>query len=292
MRADEFASATEPHRRELLAHCYRMLGSVDDAEDLVQETYLRAWRSAGTYEGRASIRVWLYRIATNACLNELERGGPRQFQPFPETLARPQIEEPEAVAVAHESLRLALIAGLQLLPARQRAVLILRDVLAFPAEQVAGMLAISVPAVKSLLQRARLRLSESAPTPEGIVEPADPRARALLADYIAGFERYDLAALERALRTDAAIDLVDSATSVTGCADCLKFLSTVISRPGRWQMAPTVANGQPAAVAYDGGRAFGVGVLTTTDRGIARITVFGGGPALVARFGLPPKLRS
>jgi RNA polymerase sigma-70 factor (ECF subfamily) len=180
---DEFARSTEPFRRELLAHCYRMLGSLDEAEDLVQETFLRAWRSHAGFEGRSSLRVWLYRIATNACLTALEQRGRRALPsglgapsddpdgapvvagpevtwlgPIPDALVTGPAEDPAAIAVARESLRLSLIACLQYLPARQRAVLILRDVLAFPAAEVAAMLGMSTVAVKSALQRARARL--------------------------------------------------------------------------------------------------------------------------------------
>ena len=177
---DAFVRDTEPFRREMLTHCYRMLGSVDDAEDGVQETYLRAWRAYDAFEGRSSVRTWLYRIATNVCLTALERsgrrvlpsglGGPepdpqaapelaglgvRWLQPIPDALAAPDGADPAAVVAAREGLRLALIASLQYLPGTQRAVLILRDVLAFPATEVAVVLGLSVPAVKSSLQRAR-----------------------------------------------------------------------------------------------------------------------------------------
>jgi RNA polymerase sigma-70 factor (ECF subfamily) len=186
---DEFARSTEPFRRELLAHCYRMLGSLDEAEDLVQETFLRAWRSHAGFEGRSSLRVWLYRIATNACLTALEQRGRRALPsglgapsddpdgapveagpgvswlgPIPDALVTGPPQDPAAIAVARESLRLGLIACLQYLPARQRAVLILRDVLAFPAAEVAAMLGTSTVAVKSILQRARARLDQVAPS--------------------------------------------------------------------------------------------------------------------------------
>jgi len=314
--ADEFARRSEPYRRELLAHCYRMLGAVDEAEDLVQETYLRAWRSYGTFEGRSSLRVWLYRIATNACLTALRHHGRRALpsdlggaaddadappgpagpdtawlRPIPDALVTAEAD-PAAIVVARESLRLALIAGLQHLPPRQRAVLILREVLAFPAPEVATMLNTTTAAVKSMLQRARGRLDEMDPERERILEPTDPHARALLDQYIAGFENADTAALERALRTDAAIELVGTGTWFSGRATCLRFLARVIGSPGDWRMIPTIANGQPAAAAYqrDGQgihRAFGIGVLTATDAGIARVVVFGGGLALASRFGLP-----
>src|ERR1700678_2264607 len=184
-RSEEFARQAQTFRRELLAHCYRMLGSADEAEDLVQETYLRAWRSYDTFEGRASVRTWLYRIATNACLTELEQrgrralpsglGGPADdpeapaglaepgvawLEPIPDALVTPDTRDPAAIVTAREGLRLALVASLQYLPARQRAVLILRDVLGFPAVEVAGLLGTSTAAVKSALQRARARLDQ------------------------------------------------------------------------------------------------------------------------------------
>jgi RNA polymerase sigma-70 factor, ECF subfamily len=181
--AGEFASETEPFRRELLAHCYRMIGSLDEAEDLVQETYLRAWRSYGTFEGRSSLRSWLYRIATNACLTALEQrgrralptglGGPADdpdapvspagpgvswLEPIPDARVVPDAADPAEAVMAGEGLRLALIASLQYLAPRQRAVLLLREVLGFPAAEVAEMLGVSTAAVKSALQRGRARL--------------------------------------------------------------------------------------------------------------------------------------
>src|SRR6266702_5268548 len=196
---DEFADSTEPFRRELLAHCYRMLGSLDEAEDLVQETFLRAWRSHAGFEGRSSLRVWLYRIATNACLTALEQRGRRALpsglgrpasdpdvppgpadpgiawlEPIPDALVTPESDDPAVIVAAREWLRLALIASLQYLPPRQRAVLLLREVLGFPAAEVASMLGTSAAAVKSTLQRARARLGEVAPAPERIIEPTEP----------------------------------------------------------------------------------------------------------------------
>jgi RNA polymerase sigma-70 factor, ECF subfamily len=319
-QSEEFAQRAEPFRRELLAHCYRMLGSADEAEDLVQETYLRAWRSYANFEGRSSLRTWLYRIATNACLTALERrgrrvlpsglGGPADdpdapagpaepevawLGPIPDALVTPETHDPATILTAREGVRLALIASLQYLPARQRAVLLLREVLGFSAAEVAAMLGTSTVAVKSTLQRARARLDEAAPVPDSVIEPTEPRARELLAHYIAGFENADTAALEKALRTDAAIELVGTRTWFSGRVTCLRYLEHVIGSPGYWLMTPTLANGQPAAAAYyrDGDgthHALGVGVLTATPAGIARITVFAGGPGLVAKFGLPPTL--
>jgi RNA polymerase sigma-70 factor (ECF subfamily) len=320
--ADEFAARTftertEPFRRELLAHCYRMLGAADEAEDLVQETYLRAWRAYGDFEGRSSLRTWLYRIATNACLTALEQRGRRALpsglggpsgdpdtppvpaepglawlQPIPDALVTPGPQDPAAIVTAREGMRLALIASLQYLPPRQRAVLLLREALGVPAADVAAMLGTSAAAVKSMLQRARARLAEAAPAPEDMIEPADPRARELLSQYIAGFENADIGALEKALRTDAAIEMTGTRTWFSGRVTCLRYLAQVTGAPGDWLMTPTLANGQPAVAAYyrdgDGAyQALGVAVLTVTAAGIARITVFGGGADLVARFGFP-----
>jgi RNA polymerase sigma-70 factor (ECF subfamily) len=316
-RSEEFAQRTEPFRRELLAHCYRMLGSVDEAEDLVQEAYLRAWRSYDTFEGRSSLRTWLYRIATNACLSALEQrtrralpsglGGPADdpddmptpaepevawLEPVPDAMLTFETQDPAAILTARDSVRLALVAALQYLPARQRAILLLREVLGFSGGEVAAMLGTSTAAVKSALQRARARLDEGAPSPEGLTEPTEAHARVLLSQYVAGFENADITALEKALRTDAAIELVGTRTWFAGNVTCLRYLTHVLGSPGDWLMTPTRANGQPAAATYyrtDDGthHALGVAVLTATPTGIARITVFPGGPGLVARFGLP-----
>ena len=311
----EFAHRTEPFRRELLAHCYRMLGSVDEAEDLVQETYLRAWRSYAGFEGRSSVRTWLYRIATNACLTAVQRRAGRPLpsglgapggeagrlpeagsevawlQPIPDALVTAESADPASIAVARESLRLALIASLQYLPSRQRAVLILREVLAFPAAEVAGMLGTSTVAVKSMLQRARARLEEAAPNAEQVTEPAEPQARAVLGEYIAAFENADAAALEKLLRRDATLELPPSAAWFAG-GEAIATAVAGLGSPGVWRMVPTAANGQPAAAAYlrgaDGAyRAYGIVVLTVTATHIARIVVFGD-PGLFRAFGLPP----
>jgi len=310
-RSDEFVRSTEPCRRELVAHCYRMLGSADEAEDVVQETYLRAWRGYDAFEGRSSVRSWLYRIATNACLTAVEQrgrralpsglGGPADdpdappasadsgvvwLQPIPDALVTPESEDPAAIVAAREWLRLALIASLQYLPARQRAVLLLREVLGFPAAEVGEMLGISTAAVKSALQRARVRLDDFLRRRRDLIEPTEPRARELLGQYIAGFENADTTALEKALRADAAIEMVGTRTWFSGRKTCLRYLAHVIGSAGDWQMFPTLANGQPAATAHYRGGAYGLGVLTVTREGISRITVFDGGPGLAARFGI------
>jgi RNA polymerase sigma-70 factor (ECF subfamily) len=313
-----FVQETELFRRELLAHCYRMLGSIQDAEDLVQETYLRAWRSYGTFEGRSSVRTWMYQIATNRCLTELTKqsrrvlpsglGGPEPdpgarleeggsetawLQPVPDALVTPDSADPAAIVAAREGLRLALIASLQYLPPQQRAVLVLRDVLVFPAAEVAVMLGTTTVSVKSALQRARARLEERAPAADEITEPASPRARALLDQYIAAFENADAAALERLLLADATLEATPLRTWFTGRKTCVPFLRDhLLGAPGDWRMLATSANGQPAAAAYTRDQhgnyqPYGICVLTVTGAGIRRISSFGD-PGLVTVFGFRP----
>ena len=216
-----FAALVEPHRRELQVHCYRMLGSLEDSEDLVQETFLRAWRNRRSYEGRASFRAWLYRIATNACLDAIERRSRVAadatqplaevpwLQPYPDYLLEevPGDEaEPEEEVVAKETIELAFIAAIQLLPPRQRAALICRDVLGWSATESAALLDVSVPALNSALQRARARLQEHLPRRRAEWEPsADPsrEERALLQGYMDAMERGDPAEMIELLREDA-----------------------------------------------------------------------------------------
>ncbi len=315
-----FVHDTEPFRRELFAHCYRMLGSVQDAEDLVQETYLRAWRSYGGFEGRSSVRTWLYQIATNRCLTELARSSRRMLpsglcdpepdpgahleaagtevnwlQPVPDAMVTPDSADPAVIVAAREGLRLALIASLQYLPPRQRAVLVLRDVLAFPATEVAVMLGTTTASVKSALQRARARLRDLALAAGQITEPTAPRARALLDRYIAAFENADAAALERLLTQDATLEATPLRTWFAGRKTCVPFLrSQLLGSPGDWRMLATSANGQPAAAAFtrdqDGTyQPYGICVLTVTGAGIRRISSFGD-PSLVTLFGFPPDM--
>ena len=218
-----FAALVEPHRRELQVHCYRMLGSFEDSEDLVQETFLRAWRKRETFEGRSSLRAWLYRIATNACLDALERR-PRTpslhtgaqplaeipwLQPYPDDLLEgiPASDpEPETEVVAKETIELAFIAAIQLLPPRQRVVLIARDVLGWSAAESAALLDISVAAANSALQRARATLKEHLPRRRldwGSRSNPSREERALLQRYMTAVERGDASAIIRLLREDA-----------------------------------------------------------------------------------------
>jgi RNA polymerase sigma-70 factor (ECF subfamily) len=314
---DEFIRRTERYRPELLAHCYRMLGSLADAEDAAQETYVRAWRSFDSFEARSSERTWLYRIATNTCLTALAHhsrrvlpsglGAPSDdpsappnssdpavawLQPVPDALISADAGDPATIVATRDSVRLALIASLQELPSRQRAVLLLRDVLAWPAAEVAELLGMSVAAVKSALQRARGRLDEVAPAADDVPALTEPEHRELLNRYIAAFENADAAALQQLLRDDATLEAPPLRTWYAGMSFCLPYMAThVLGSPGHWRMLPTRANGQPAVAAYyrsgDGTYLpYGIVVLTVTGGGIARITSFGD-PGLVTAFGFP-----
>jgi RNA polymerase sigma-70 factor (ECF subfamily) len=315
---DRFAPSAARFRRELLAYCYRMVGSAHEAEDLVQEVYLRAWRSYADFEGRASMRSWLYTIATNVCLTWLK---PRRMRVLPSGLTGPHdgperaaslvassevswleplpdewvasADDPAAVLIARESLRLALIASLQYLPTSQRASFILRDVLAFSAAETAEILGTTTAAVKSALQRARARLDELRVDPEELLDPSDPRARELLDGYIAAFERSDAGLLVQTLRADATLEATPFNDWQAGRAKCIHLLETyVLGKRGDWRMVATKANGQPAAAVYrrdaDGVlRANGVVVLAATASGVSRVIAFHHDASLVRIFGLP-----
>jgi RNA polymerase sigma-70 factor (ECF subfamily) len=316
----EFARLADPFRPELLAHCYRMLGSVQDAEDQVQETLLRAWRSYDDFEGRASLRTWLYRIATNTCLRALENRSRRPLpsglsapgedpvgpiaagqgevpwlEPIPDAMAGAGPADPASIAVSRASLRLALIAALQYLPARQRAVLILRDVLQWRASEVADLLGTTTIAVNGLLLRARARLEQAAPVLDDIREPAEPGQRTLLDRYAAAFENADAAALSQLLRQDAVFEMPPIPTWFTGRERIAQFLGArVLGRPGDFKLIPVAANGQPGFAGYLRGRdglhhAHAVQVLTVGTADIAHIVSFNQ-PGLVAAFGLPQTL--
>jgi RNA polymerase sigma-70 factor (ECF subfamily) len=318
-RAD-FARLTDPYRPELLAHCYRMLGSVHDAEDQVQETLLRAWRSFGRFEGRASLRTWLYRIATNTCLRALENRGRRPLpsglgapgddapdpaatshgeihwlEPIPDTLVGADSTDPATIAVSRASLRLALVAALQYLPPRQRAVLILRDVLQWPASETADLLGTTTTAVNGLLLRARAALERAAPALDDLREPTEPERRALLDRYAAAFENADASTLSRLLRQDAVFEMPPAPAWFAGRESITQFLRTrVLHRPGGFKLVAVAANGQPGFAGYLRGsdgiyHAHAVQVLTLRAEGIAHIVSFNQ-PELFAAFGAPPKL--
>ncbi|WP_339156341.1 sigma-70 family RNA polymerase sigma factor [Actinomadura luteofluorescens] len=313
---EEFGRMTDPFRRELLAYCYRMLGSVHDAEDLVQEVYLRAWRSYAGFDGRASLRTWLYRIATNACLNALEHSSRRVLpsglasasddvpppgsrapevpwlEPLPDRLVGGVPEDPAAVVAARAGLRLALIAALQYLPARQRAVLVLRDVLGRPAAEVAGILGMTGAGVNSTLLRARSRLERLVPASDEIVEPDEPGRRELLDRFARAFETVDIPALTRLLTEEAVWEMPPVPHWFAGREAIGRLLAARLPL-GRDPnlLVPVRANGQPAFGAYLRGedgvlRAHSLMVLTPTRSGIAHISSFMN-PSLFEGFGLP-----
>ncbi len=306
---DEFGSL----RPALVAHCYRMTGSYQDAEDAVQETYLKAVRGVDAFEGRSSLKTWLYRIATNTCLTELNHrsrrvlpsglGAPSGDPSTPafaddsvawlEPLPDAVLGDPGEVVVRRESVRLALVAALQHLPARQRAAFLLREVLSWSAAEIADVLGLSVPAVKSLLQRARARLDELDLDDRPPPGPADERA--LLDRYIAAFQAEDTAALRAVIQDDFSLEAVPHPVWFRGVAVCLPFLERAFAAPGgAARLLPTRANGQPAAGSYrlgDDGvrRADGLWVLTVTGGRFSRAVKFHG-PGLVTAAGLPGRL--
>jgi RNA polymerase sigma-70 factor (ECF subfamily) len=307
-----------PYRAELIAHCYRMLGSVHDAEDLVQETYLRGWRGYAAFEQRAALRTWLYRIATTACLRALENRARRVLpaglgdgsidpdtslegngrardwlEPIPDAL---MFETPEDAVTARQSVRLAVMTALQELPVRQRAVLILRDVVQFSAAEVAELLETTPAAVNSSLQRARAHLAEVSPTEESSVEPDDAERRELLDRYCAAFENADMAALTALLQADVKLEMPPLPIWFTGRDTVVRFLvAHAFTKAGDMVLIPTAANGQPAVAEYRRSadhvmRAHSIHVLTASVSGgavgIAALTVFLD-PALFTAFGLP-----
>lgn len=315
---EDFIEQAAPFRAELIAHCYRMLGSVHDAEDLVQETYLRGWRGYQAFEERAALRTWLYRIATTACLRALENRARRVLpaglgdgsidpdasleasgshhdwlEPIPDAL---MFETPETAFTARQSVRLAVMTALQELPARQRAVLILRDVVQFSAAEVAELLETTPAAVNSSLQRARAHLAEVSPTEESVSEPDDAERRELLDRYCAAFENADMPALTELLQADVKLEMPPVPVWFTGRETVMRFLvARAFTKAGDMVMIPTAANGQPAVAEYRRSadhvmRAHSVHVLTmglkTGAAGIAAITVFLD-PALFGAFGLP-----
>jgi RNA polymerase sigma-70 factor, ECF subfamily len=318
-----FASLAERYRRELQVHCYRMLGSLEDAEDQVQETLLRAWRRRESFEGRSTFRAWLYRIATNACLDFLERHPRRPvlrstadmertdavvrppphvawLQPYPDALLEPVAPDdlqPEAAAIARETIGLAFLVALQLLPPKQRAVLILRDVLGWSTPETAAVLDLTTASVKSALQRARPTLKEHLPAERLEWAPvADPteEEHALLRRFIDASERSDIPALTAMLREDAWQTMPPYLDWFGGREAMIAMWSAAMAGPGaqgEWRLVPTRANRQPAAANYlrvagdDRFRASNVDVLRIVHGRIAEVTTFD--PGMFPAFGLP-----
>jgi RNA polymerase sigma-70 factor (TIGR02960 family) len=305
----EFADLTERHRRELHVHCYRMLASFDEAEDAVQETFLRAWRSRDTFDGSSLFRAWLYRIATNVCLDMIRRNSRRVstlhsfaevpwLQPYPDTLldeAAPTDDEPDAVVVERETIELAFLAAMQLLPPRQRAALIARDVLGWPAIDTATLLETSVPAANSALQRARATMQEHLPArrADWAAGESSPEERALLASFIDAHERGDAALAISIASQDLRITMPPAPYLFEGLDSIAPLLQNAL-RDGEWRLLPTIANRMPTAASYlrqpgdSVFRAFKFDVLRIEDGKIAEITTFGA--ALFPAFGLPPTL--
>jgi RNA polymerase sigma-70 factor (TIGR02960 family) len=308
-RGDEqaFEALTDPHRRELQLHCYRILGSLQDAEDLLQETLLAAWRGLEQFEGRSSLRTWLYTIATNRCLNALRERErrpraavvPREsygeipwLEPYPDRLLDAIADPapgPEARYEAKESVALAFVAALQHLPPRQRAVLILRDVLGFHAEEAGDMLGSSPASVNSALARARSALSERVPAqPERLRLPA---GHELVVRFADAFERDDVDAVVRLLTDDAVISMPPASQWFEGRAAIERFLRERVALRGRrWRFAPVGTNLQPAYAYFmesgDGFERSGVLVISARPDGVESVTRFAGDP-LLSRLGVP-----
>jgi RNA polymerase sigma-70 factor (TIGR02960 family) len=304
-----FATLTERHRRELHVHCYRMLASYDEAEDAVQETFLNAWRGRAGFEGGSQFRAWLYRIATNVCLDMLRRSSRRAtgmrslaevpwIQPYPDALldqAAPSDEQPEAVAIRRETISLAFLAALQVLPPRQRAALIARDVLGWPASQTASALGTSVAAANSALQRARATLQSHLPPRRAEWSAQDPTAeeRALLEQFIEAHERLDAEAAIAIAARDIRITMPPSPWSFDG-PEAIRPLMAEAALMGRWRLMPVGANRMPAAASYlrrpgdSKFRAFKFDVMRIEAGVIAEITTFNAD--MFPAFGLPPTL--
>ncbi|MGW4721941.1 sigma-70 family RNA polymerase sigma factor [Streptomyces sp. NPDC004291] len=275
--SDTVVATTEEldkYRRELTGYCYRMLGSSFEAEDAVQDTMVRAWKALDSFEGRSSLRSWLYRIATNVCLDALHAGNRRArpmdltsptpvaraqlvkqpeitwLEPVPDGRVLPSVADPAEAAVSRETVRLAFVAALQHLPPKQRAVLILREVLAWRASEVAELLDTSVASVNSALQRARATLAEQAPAASDPADPLDEEQKALLERYVAAFEGYDMKALTALLHEDATMSMPPYDLWLQGHENIVGWMLGVGEVCAGSKLVPTVANGSPAFAQY------------------------------------------
>lgn len=320
---DAFRELIEPYRRELRVHCYRMLGSFQDAEDALQEALLAAWQGFAGYEGRASLRTWLYRIATNRCLNARRSAGRRPatqwdlpgvappeptrlgdvvwLEPFPDTLLDGAVDPrpgPEARYERTESVSLAFVTALQTLPPRQLAVLVLRDVLAFPANEVAGMLEVSVESVKSALKRARAGLRDRRPADDDR-EPApaarSPAEEATVASFVRAWEAADVDALVTLLTDDVFLSMPPMPFEYEGRDVVARFCAAVFRAGRTYDLVPTRANGQPAFGAYlraprGDSRGSGLYVLTLAGDRIRAMSRFES--SVLPAFGLPRSIPS
>ena len=304
-----FRALTEPYARELHVHCYRLLGSIQDAEDALQETLLRAWRHIGGFEPRGPFRAWLYKIATNVCLSAAGRTSSESVPypmnadgealvrtPYPDAWLDELSSEPPVQYDLHESVQLAFLAAIQVLPPRQRAVLLLRDVLGFAADEVAELIGSSTASVNSALQRARAALDRW--RAEGRLDIGRTRApddvrQSLVRRYVEAWEAIDIEGLLDLLREDAVMTMPPSPLIFEGRRSIVEFFASVPADGAldQIQLLPTAANGQPALGAYLEGRAYGLMVLTIDGEEIAEITGFSD-PALFPEFGLPAELSS
>jgi len=303
-----FAAQAERHRRELHVHCYRMLASFDEAEDAVQETFLKAWRGRSGFDGGSQFRAWLYRIATNVCLDMLRHSSRRTsansfaevpwLQPYPDLLleaAAPSDEQPEAVTISRETISLAFLAALQVLPPRQRAALVARDVLGWPASETASALGTSVAAANSALQRARATMQSHLPDTRAEWSAREPSAeeRKLVEQFIAAHERLDTEAVIAIAARDIRVTMPPLPYCFQG-TEAIRPLMADAAAMGEWRLVPAGANQMPAAASYlrrpgdSVFRAFKLDVMRVEGAVIAEITTF---PAdHFAAFGLQPTL--
>ncbi|MER6439894.1 MULTISPECIES: sigma-70 family RNA polymerase sigma factor [unclassified Streptomyces] len=312
----------EKHRVELTGYCYRMLGSSFEAEDAVQDTMVRAWRSFDKFEGRSSIRSWLYRIATNVCLDMLNAGNRRArpmdlsgpsplaqaaltprpdntwLEPVPDARVLPAISDPAEAAVAKESVRLAFMAALQQLPPKQRAVLILREVLAWKASEVAELLGTTVASVNSALQRARATLAERESDPGAVSDPLDEEQKKLLERYVAAFEGYDMTALTALLHEDAIMTMPPFDLWLRGPGDITGFMTTLGASCAGSRLLPVSVNGLPGFAHYKpdpekgGFSAWAIQALEISDGRITGFHCFLDTARWFPLFGLPLQLEA